>query len=899
MNYKTYLKSAAMVALGTMVVYGAQAQPAPEADQADSDAVQETVIVTGARGKARSLADSPVPVDVLSDEELNAVPFTDTNDILKTLVPSYSLARQPISDGATFIRPATLRGLPTDKTLVLVNSKRRHRAALVSIGGSGTQGPDLATIPAVALKSVEVLRDGAAAQYGSDAIAGVINFILDDSAEGGTVTAEMGQFYEGDGFNYVISGNYGFGLGENGFVNVSAEIMDQEATVRAEEYCQSWACVDPNDPDFLGGSSFDNTLAFYDEDTFIAGLADANIGDGNVVQPWGIPNAEAVRGFVNAGYTVSPALELYGFGNYSWSKGDGSFFYRYPGNGTIEDIRLSDGSVWSPLALFPGGFTPRFEGEIIDYSMLGGAKGEFENGWFYDVSARFGSNEIKYTLMNTINPSLGPDSPTSFRPGDLVNEEFQIQADISKEFEVGLASPLVFLGGVTYMDETYEVVEGGVASYIDGPYALQDPHGFCNDDGTATASGLSVIANGSSLDCSDSSDPVFRVVGVGSNGFPGYSPEFASEYTRDSMGVYFDLSADVTDKLFLQGAVRYEDYSDFGAETVYKIAGQYDLTENIGLRGSIGTGFRAPTPGQQGTTNVSTRLPNGFPVATGLFPSGGPVAQALGAEELIAETSNNYTLGATASFGDFTLTVDLYRIELSDRLNAISTQDVSATDPGAEPVASDFTDADDFADALSDWTADRLAYDNFLALQGAGVVGAESIGGVFYFQNAFDTVTEGVDIVATYTKGWDSGATTTLTGSVNYNTVEFEGDVNEFFNAESQFDFLNGIETRGVFTVVHDLDQWSFLGRASYYGPYENAQSSSLATIYDFDAEWFVDLEATYRPTDMISLSAGARNVFDTYPNNDPEDCCGRLYDSGSIVDWQGGYYYGKVRVTF
>ena len=862
-----------MVALGTMAVYGAHAQPAP--DEPDSEAVQETVIVTGARGKARSLADSPVPVDVLSSEELNAVPFTDTNDILKTLVPSYSLGRQPISDGGTFIRPATLRGMPTDKTLVLVNSKRRHRAALVSIGGSGTQGPDLATIPAVALKSVEVLRDGAAAQYGSDAIAGVINFILKDAPEGGEVVVDVGSYYEGDGFTYTVAGNAGFALGDDGFINVSVEGTKQDPTLRGEEYCQSWACVDPNSPDFLSGSSFDTSLAGYSEETFIAGLPDANIGFGDVVQPWGVPNGKAIRGFVNAGYAFSPAAEFYGFGNYSRSVADGSFFYRYPGNGTIENIRLEDGSLWSALYLFPGGFTPRFEGEVIDYSALGGLKGEFENGWAYDLSARFGHNEIKYTLMNTINPSLGPDSPTSFRPGDLINEEFQIQADFSKEFEVGLASPLLLAGGASYLDETYEIVGGGVASYINGPYSLPDPWSFCNDDGTPTAAGSAVIANGSTLDCADSSDPVFQALGVGSNGFPGYSADFSDEYTRDSMGFYLDLSGDITDSLFVQGAVRFEDYSDFGSETVYKVAAQYDLTDNIGLRGSIGTGFRAPTPGQQGTTNVSTRLPNGFPVATGLFPAGGPIAQALGSEDLKAETSDNYTFGATAAFGDLNLTIDFYRIELADRLNAISTQDVSS-DPDA-----------------------GAAYDNYLALVGAGVVGAESIGGVFYFQNAFDTVTEGVDIVATYTKGWDNGSSTTFTGSLNYNTVEFDGDVNSLFNSESQFDFLNGIETRGVFSVVHDMGDWSFLGRANYYGPYENAQNTALDPIYDFGSELQIDVEATYRPTDTVTVSAGIRNLLDEYPDPDPEDCCGRIYDSGSIVDWQGGYWYGKVRVTF
>ena len=871
----TYRKAllAGAFALGSVPLAGiAQAQ------ESDDEAVQETVFVTGSRGAPRTLTDSPVPVDVFSEEDITSISFTDTNDILRTLVPSYTLSRQPISDGASFIRPAQLRGLPTDKTLVLVNSKRRHRAALVSIGGSGTQGPDIATIPASALKTVEVLRDGASAQYGSDAIAGVINFILKDNPEGGTLTFDIGEYYEGDGTTYTIGGNIGIPLGDKGFVSISGEITDQEATVRAEQYCESFSCVDVNSPDFLTG--VDTTVAFFDLDTYIENLPNANIGDGDVVQPWGVPNATAMRFFINAGYELSENMELYGFGNVSDSKSDGSFFHRDPGNGTIEDVRLEDGSLWSPLAIFPGGFTPRFNGDVIDYSAVGGIKGLLDNGFGYDVSARYGYSEIEYRLENTINPSLGPDSPTSFDPGDLSNEEFQLQADFTQEFEIGLASPLLFAFGASYLDEAYEVIEGQPESYEAGPFALPDPFDFCTDEAdimmrTPTMAGMAVTG----LDCTNADDAVYRVVGVGSNGFPGYSPAFSEEYTRDSYGLYAETSADITDSLFLQGAIRFEDYSDFGSEVVYKLAGQFDLTDAIGVRASVGTGFRAPTPGQQGTTNVSTRLPNGFPVATGLFPASGTVAQALGAEELKPELSTNYTIGATGSFDDFSFTIDYYRIELEDRLNSISTQPVS-TDPTA-----------------------GAAYDNFLALQAAGVVGAESIGGVFYFTNAFDTVTEGIDIVATYNKDWANGQSTDFTASVNFNETEFDSEVNEFFNEEQQFDFLNGNpEYRGVFTVSHDVGAFNILGRANYYGPYENRNiTSSRDDIQEFGEEVLFDLEATYSVNETLDLTLGARNIFDEYPDEGEigETCCGRIYRSDSIVDWQGGYYYARAVARF
>lgn len=901
---KTLLMSGVFAASGLTVAGAAFAEVAAD-DTADDPSIQERIVVTGARGKPRSITDSPVPVDVLSEEDLSAVPFTDTNDILRTLVPSYSLSRQPISDGGTFVRPAQLRGLPTDKTLVLVNSKRRHRAALVQIGGSGTQGPDIATIPTIALKSVEVLRDGAAAQYGSDAIAGVINFILKDSAEGGAITADFGQYYEGDGTQYTVAGNVGLPIGDSGFFSVSAELSDVDASVRAEQYCESFACVDVNDDRFLSG--IDTTIAGFSEESFLAGLPSANIGPGDVVQPWGQPNSEAVRGFFNTGYTFDTGVELYGFGNYSDSTADGGFFYRYPGNGTIENLRLEDGSVYSPLSIFPGGFTPRFFGDVVDYSIVGGVRAQLDNGLSMDFSGRFGHNEISYTLTNTINPSLGPDTPTSFNPGELINEEVQFQADFTYEAETGLASPLLFAFGGSLLEESYELVGGDPASFAAGPFAGADPFDFCNapidtdmdgvpDTSTESAIGLNAIANGSTLVCQNFTtadlnmdgveddgiagiDPAFRTVGVGSNGFPGYSPEFSGDYSRDSYSIYADLSADITDALFLQGALRFEDYSDFGDELVWKLAGRYEFSDMFALRGSVGTGFRAPTPGQQGTTNVSTRLPNGLPVATGLFPANGPIAQALGATPLKPETSTNYTVGATSSFGDFTLTVDFYQIDLEDRVNAISTQSVSS-----DPTAG-------------------TAYDNFLALEGAGVVGAESIGGVFYFTNAFDTTTQGVDVVGTYAMDWAGGAQTNFTGSVNYNTTEFDSEVDDLFDAESQFDFENGLPNwRGVFTVTHETGPLTLLARANYYGAYKNSNGSGTITaIQEFDPEVQFDIEASYDLSDAVKVSLGVRNLFDEYPapGEIGETCCGRIYRSDSIVDWQGGYYYARVRADF
>ncbi len=859
-------------ALGVSFASLAQETPDQAIDQT------EKIVITGARGAPRTISDSAVPVDIFSAQDIKDVSFTDTNDILKNLVPSFNLNRQPISDGASFIRPAQMRGLPSDKVLVLVNSKRRHRASLVQIGGSGTQGPDLATIPSAALKTVEVLRDGAAAQYGSDAIAGVINLHLKDNSEGGSINVQVGQHYEGDGEQFTVTGNIGFALGDNGFFSLSGEISDQGFTERAEQPCEDLYCLDPDDPRFLTGTGFDTTVEGFSEEAFLAGLDAASLEGENVI-PWGQPNAEAVRVFFNSGYDLSDTTSLYAFGSYSDSESDSSFFYRFPGNGTIENLRLEDGSLYSPLSRFPGGFTPRFFGEIEDVSILAGIKGEFNEDFTYDFSARFGRNEIDYRLINTINPSLGPDSPTEFNPGGLANEEFQLQADFVNYIEVGFDSPLTVAYGLSYLDEAYDITEGEEDSFVAGDFATSDPFGFCTDtdsiaDSTPTEAGLAVIADGSSLDCSNSDDAVYRVVGVGSNGFPGFSPGFSEDFERDSYAGYVDVSSDITDTFFLQGALRYESYDDFDPELVWKIATQVDLTENIGLRASIGTGFRAPTPGQQGTTNVSTRLPNGVPVATGLFPASSDVAQALGAESLRPETSTNYTLGFTADVAGINVTIDFYRIELDDRFNAISTLDVS-TDPDS-----------------------GAAFTNFQALQAAGVAGAESIGGVFFFQNSFDTTTQGFDLVATKTFDWSLGSTV-VTASFNYNDQEFDSDPSEVLNEEDTFDFINNDpNVRGIVTARHTVEDWHFLVRANYYGSYENANAG---LVQEFDPEIFMDFEAGYQLTDNWSVSLGARNAFDNFPDRGVigDASFGRIYRSDSVVPWQGGFYYLNVNGNF
>ncbi len=863
----------------------AAADPEPVPDQ--SAVRREVIVVTGTRGEGRTALDSAVPIDVFTAEAIEDVSFSDTQDVLKTLVPSYTVSREPISDGATFIRPASLRGLSSDKTLVLVNSKRRHRAALVSIGGSGTQGPDVATIPASAIKSVEVLRDGAAAQYGSDAIAGVINFILKDSPEGGEVTFQAGQYYEEDGEDLLIAGNLGIPLGSSGFINVSVEGTTAQPTHRGKE----WRTQASDPGNFGGQSSFDvfDYVAANPEVAYLFGNGEDF--DHSNVQLWGQPEAEAFRTFINAGYTLSDSAELYAFANYSNSSSDGDFNYRFPTNSVNGPfIRRPDGTLFRFADRYPAGFNPRFGGNVVDYSATGGVRGQFTDGFSYDFSSRYGKNTIYYTLWNTVNPSLGEASPDYFQPGDLVSDEIGVNADFAYELDTGVfASPLNIGFGAEYRDEGYESVPGDEASYIAGPYAQEDPYGFCTDETnialrTPTAAGAGIAG----LNCASAADPVYQVMAVGSNGFPGYTPAYSGSLNRDSYGLYVDLEADVSSSLFLNVAGRFEDYSDFGTTTDGKIAARWTLTPGLNLRGSVSSGFRAPTPGQLATTNVSTRFAGGGePIASGLFPASNSVSVFLGAQELEPEKSTNYSLGASADFGGLGLTVDLYKIEIADQFYAVS------------PIT--------VTDAIR---GELLA---------ANVPGADTIGQVQFFQNAFDSETTGVDVVATYTLDWGGGGVTDLTASANYNKFEVvsvniqntNGTPNDptddfdLFDNESVYDFENGQpQYRATFSANHRIGDWGFMARANYYGSWSVSNNTPTGfEIQELGEEILVDIEISYDVTADTSIALGVRNVFDEYP--DPgeyrlrETSNGRIYRSDSVVDWQGGFAYLKATHSF
>jgi len=873
-HFKTTLL-AGISAMSVTFGYSVAAHAAdPAADPAaETTSELETLIVT-ARGKPRTVLDSAVPVDSFSEADLKSAAFTDTNDILKSLVPSYTLAREPISDGATFIRPASLRGLPTDKTLFMVNSKRRHRSALVSIGGTGSQAPDAATIPASALKNVVVTRDGAGAQYGSDAIAGVIDFQLKDSPSGGSLVAQYGQFFLGDGEDVMITGNLGLPIGDKGFVNGTFEYTSQNQVHRGKQYCNK---------------GIPNQSAGFCVADYAASAAGQAVGYGDLVtdyvQKWGQPDSEALRGVINAGYDITETMSVYAFGNYSKSSAVEYFNYRPPVSNAVNatPIRLQDGNLFQFSSIFPAGFTPMFGGDVTDYSLTGGIKGKTSYGLSYDLSGRYGNNKIAYTLWDTVNPSMGPASPKKFYDGSLISDEQALNADLAYDWALkGLHSPVTLNFGAEYRTEGYEITPGDVPSYVAGTWSVPDPFNYCSNE-TLVASRTKAAGAPASINCNLASDPVYNALAVGSNGFPGNTPAYSGELTRDSYAGYAEASANVTEAWFLDIAVRGENFSDFGSTWNGKVASQYQLTDAFGIRGSVGTGFRAPTPGQLFTTNVSTRVENGAIIASGLFPATNPVAQFMGARELKPEKSFNLAAGFSASlFDGLSLTVDLYSIEIKDQFYATSAITVTPTIRNA--------------------------------LIAASIPGADTIGQVQFFQNAFDSQTFGVDVVATYKKAWENGQMTSFTASGNWNsfvvdkvnkpTPNTSGVTYTFFDGESVYDFKHAAPRwRSTLSATHEVGKFKILGRANIYGPYKNMFSVSRPTvIQEFDTELMFDTEISYQATDTYSLAIGARNLFSNYPDPDltgESATNGRIYRSDSIVDWQGGFWYAKVSATF
>ena len=822
----------------------------------------EEVITIGSRMPARSAGDSPVPVDVIGAKDFENQAGGDMDTLLRSLVPSFSVDQQPISDAATMVRPVNLRGLAPDHILVLVNGKRRHRASIIAFDGSGisdgAQGPDIGPIPTIALKSVEVLRDGAAAQYGSDAIAGVMNFVLKDSNEGGSLEVRYGETYEGDGATTKIAGNIGLPLTDNGFVNISAEYGYADPTSRTHQHAEA---------------------------QIISDAGNTNIADPAMV--WGAPDVDDdMKLFFNSAVQLSDTVEVYAFGNYAQKEVEGSFYFRAPAtrggvytadggetllvgdldttnNISCPVIPIDQTTLTPDAALLaaisdnntalgrdcfafneslPGGFTPRFGGKQTDYSFAAGTRGELKNGLAYDVSASIGSSGSDFHLRNTVNASLGPNTPTEFKPGEHIQTEQNINVDLVYPIAVSwLHSDLNIASGFEWRDEEFEIKLGDSFSYATGPLADQ---GFSS----------------------------------GSNGFSGFSPEQVGVFSRSNVALYTDFEAEITDRLLLALAVRWEDFEDFGTTTNWKLAGHYAFTESFAMRASASTGFRAPTPGQANIVNISTliQMIDGVPtlINEGTIPPTNPVAAAKGGKELGPEESVNFSIGAVFSIGDLDVTVDYFNIEITDRITLGA--DISLTP------------------------------EEIIELTNAGITGAGSLGTFKFYTNNFDTTTQGIDLIATYNLEW-AQSNTDLIFSFNWTDTSLDdsedfitsnGEVIKIVDAQRQAQLEDLIPNiRFTLSATHYVDKWRITGRVNYFDSWSDPE----LTQNEYGDEYVVDIEAGYQFSDNLTLVLGAQNVFDEYSDksNTADGFTGNTYPERSPFGFNGGIYYTRLKYEF
>lgn len=801
-------------------------------EDAESARQLDTVVTIGTRVANRSALDTAAPVDVVAAEALQNIGIGELNQSLSVQLPSFNFPRPALNDGTDSVRPATLRGLAPDQTLVLVNGKRRNPAALVNVNGSigrGSSAVDLNTIPTFAVGGIEVLRDGASALYGSDAIAGVINVRLREANTGGGAQVSYGwreteytvpviaptaagvpnpgpevSRKRSDGHVLTLGGWKGFALGEDGFLTLTAEYKDQNRTER---------------------SGFDTRQQY--PGSFPAGEAVINRFNG-----WtGEPELEQFSVFANAGYDLDNGVSLYGWGSFQDRETVSAGFYR----------RANDDR--NVIEIYPNGFLPLINPVTTDFSAVGGARFELA-GWDVDASLGYGSNEMEFTITNTLNRSLGPASKTEFDAGGFRNNQLVANVNFVKGYAVdSLASDLNVAWGVEARREGYEIFAGEPDSYRNGGVLLPNL--------TPTASGSQV--------------------------FPGFRPENELDEDRTAIGVYLDLEANLTDNFLVSGAVRGESYSDFGETLTGKLAARYDFNENFALRGSIQNGFRAPTLQQQFFTTTSTNFIGGVPFDITTFRVDDPIARALGAEDLDAETSVNYAIGAVFRADALSVTIDAYRIDMTDRI------------------------------VLSE----NLNQPNVRAfLQNLGFIGS---GGGRFFLNGVDSETQGIDILANYGIGNTGFGDLRFTLGANFNDTKITK-----VPAIPTLTALNPqpplFARVNILTLQEGQPKDKFTGQVDWSaGPFEATfrairygevlvPSATPANDYTIDPATVIDLEGRYTWNDRVTLAIGADNLLDEYGNPAPasQNGTGNTPFSG-YIPWgnSGRFVYGKASVKF
>ena len=798
----------------------------------------ESLVVLGSR-TARTAVETPVPVDVISARAIRESPITELNQTLTFLAPSFNASHQTISDGTDHINPASLRGLGPDQTLVLINGKRRHPAALVNVNGTfgrGTVGIDLNSIPQAAIERVEILRDGAAAQYGSDAIAGVINIVLKEQTEGIQVNTVAGSTGEGDGDQVLVDGNYGFRIGERGFVNVTGSFLNRGRTNRS-------------DP-------FQGPLFFSDRAADDAEIARRGLTRRELSMKTGQSEAVFGAGFFNAAYAISDNAELYGYGGISHRDGGGSGFYRRP----IQEERVV-------FEIFPNGFLPEIHTEIRDIDFTGGLRGNHK-GWDVDFSIKRGRNEFTFNIENTNNASLGTASPTSFDAGTLEFAQTVGNLDLVKPIDTkGAVNSLSLALGAEFRVENFQIGAGQFESYSLGNGGDRPGVDF---DTTSTGSPK---ASGSQV-------------------FPGFQPANEVDRFRNSLSVYTGLEAQVTDQWLVDVGARFETYDDFGEVLIGKAATRYEVADNFALRGAVSSGFRAPSLHQVWLNSISTQFvldpASNELVATQVLTANNksPVTRAFGIPGLKEETSINISGGFTARpHPKLSFTADAYYIAIDDRI--VLTSRFTSANPTFARILEPFQDAgvssaQFFANAVDTETKGLDLVAAYFTPLGRGKLNVTA--------SASFTNTD-VDKINVPT----ALAEQVLAGE------SIDAVKSTLFNREERNRLEDALpRTKGNLMARYSIDRWNLMTRASLFGNVKYKPTNE-ANDETFDAKVLFDVDVGFEVLTGVNVHVGANNVFDTFPDKHQKAANisnGNFPYSRRVTQFgmNGGFYYGKLQ---
>lgn len=785
------------------------------ADDAGADAKVgnlDAMVVLGSRSGTTTELQSSAPIQVVKGAELRDSGSRTLSEALQKTIPSFNFPTSvPSSNAASFVKGVALRGLAADQTLVLVNGKRRHASAQLNASTGITKGAqtvDLNSIPLSAIERVEVLLDGASAQYGSDAVAGVVNIVLKQNAEGGQVSVLTGRNDQGDGESNSVEGSIGFHLPGEGFLTVAFDAWNTGRTrLSTPDTRQMYFPGDPRE------ASYPNRNWFYG-----SGASDRQ----NLVV-----NGESSVGSVT----------LYGFGSYGWRKDEGFGNLRQPN---------SDQTV---RGLFPDGFQPWLHVRSRDASATLGARWSSERGGDFDLSANQGRNRVESVVSNTNNVSLGLASPTAFNTGDLLNEQSNLNLDWKRPFEVGfLPSTLYVAAGLTYRHEAYQVFEGDYGSWANGGVPILDGPRKGN------------------------------IATPASQGFGGFSPEDAGRLSRNVYGGYIELESELTDKLRATLSGRSEHYSDFGSTSNARVALRYEVLPTLAWRGSVSSGYRAPSLGQSAYSRTIPNITNGVLATNRLARVDSTLARALGATALTPEESLSFSSGLVwTPSAAFSATLDLYQIDIDDRIVLSET----LTGPLVRQVLTQ--------------------------------AGFPTYSGLQYFTNAADTRTRGVDATARYQLQFGAGQSLDLSAGYNWNGTEITG-----LKATPQVLAGSGLVLIGreASALIEDANPRSFsrlaadysVGRfdahasAVRYGSYRTRHTSNPDYDQTFDPQVVANLAGGFRVFESLKLSLGVNNLFNSHPDQvlaairNPSVS---LYSGLSPEGGAGRAYYARLDYTF